>query len=447
MDTGEIQLHVAVARSISDDPQPDPLIVLSGGPGSWALEWTYWNLSRYDDILQERDVIFFDPRGVGYSNPSLDCPEVMAAFNEIRGRAHTAHEWAESISEAHLVCRERLLGDGIDLSAYNSAEMAADVNDLRAAMGYDKVNLFGVSYGTRTALTVMRDYPLIVRSVVLDSAIPLEVNLLGEDAAGASQSLNLLFERCAEDSDCNAAYPDLESDFEKLAERLDANPITIPVTHLVTNKRHEVWVEGSILGAAVLEALYNYETLVTVPQLIYETLHAQEERGPSSAYKALATSLEIFLFYGDYASEGMRQSVLCSDEGSFSTLDSALQETATAHPAIAAYVNRDLEATLGICDGWGAKVAEPLENEPVFSEIPTLVLAGEYDPVTPPAFGRQVADTLANATYVEFPGLGHYVFADRECARDIMADFLSNPHTPPDLGCIDKIQFHFVVKP
>ncbi len=437
----EIRLHVAIARSYSDDPEPDPLIFHFGGPGSFSLEWLYRNLGRYVDILKHRDVIFFDPRGVGFSEPSLDCPEVMESFHETLGREHSSKEWVDSIVAANLACRERLLDAGIDLSAYNSAEMAADVNDLRAALGYEKVNLYGVSYGSRTALTVMRDYPVILNSVVLDSVVPLEKDVLGSDLVNANQALNLVFERCAADSACNAAYPDLQTAFSELIAQLDANPITIKVTHLVTNGVYDVWVDDSILGASVHEALYNYETIVYLPKLIYDTLEGKDER-----YETLATSLEIYLFYGDYSSEGMRYSVLCSDEGTFTSLESAQKKFVSTNLAIAEFINKDLEMIYRTCDIWGAKIASPVENQPVFSDIPTLVLAGEFDPVTPLEFGRLVADTLENAYYVEFPGLGHYVFADRGCARDIVAEFLEDSDTKPDSNCVNSSRINFILR-
>jgi pimeloyl-ACP methyl ester carboxylesterase len=434
----EIRLHVAVAKSYNDNPEPDPLIFLSGGPGSYSLQWLQSNLSRFVDILKHREVIFFDPRGVGFSEPSLDCPEVMENFHEILGREHSDDEWVNTIVGANLACHERLQAGGIDLSAYNSAEMAADVNDLRAALGYEKVNLYGVSYGTRTALTVMRDYPATLKAVVLDSVVPLEQDLLGSDLISAEQALNIVFERCAADRACNDVYPDLDNAFKELIDRLDANPITVKVSHLVTNEVYDVWVDDSILGASIHEALYNYETIIYLPKLIYEALEGED-------YRTLATSLELYLIYGDYSSEGMRYSVLCSDEGSFTSLESARKNIASANSAIADFINDDLEMTYGTCDFWGAKIASPIENQPVYSDIPTLVLAGEFDPVTPPSFGQQVADTLGKTYYIEFPWLGHNVFSDSPCARDIVAGFLKAPRTMPDSSCAESNRGSFVL--
>ena len=437
-DTREIRLHVAIASSYADEPEEDPLIFLSGGPGSYALEWLYWNLRNYTDILKKRDVVFFDPRGVGFSEPSLDCPEVVESFQDMLDRPLEDGEFVDELVGAHLSCRNRLVGEGIDLSSYNSGEMAADVYDIRHALGYDNVNLLGISYGTRSALTLMRDFPEILRSVVLDSPVPLEANIIGSDAPNSDQARKLLFERCAADSQCNAAYPDLEAALDELFERLEENPITIPVTHLGTGAAHQVRVDGSILGASIVEALYNSETIVNLPKLIYDTLEAEDNN-----YETLATSLEIYLFYGDYSSEGLRNSVLCSDEGSFSTLESSLSLTDSAHPAIAAFIKDDVEMVHRICENWGIGAVDPIENQPVVSDIPTLVLSGEFDPVTPPSWGQQAADNLSNSFFVQLPNLGHYVFSERSCARDIIADFIDNPSTDPDSSCSQFIALNF----
>jgi pimeloyl-ACP methyl ester carboxylesterase len=434
-----IRLHVAIAHSISADPEPDPLIYLSGGPGSSSLQWLYGNLQNYSNIRRERDVIFFDPRGVGLSEPSLDCPEVMDAFHETLDQPVSDGAWMDAMYEAAVTCRDRLLSSGIDLEAYHSAAMAADVNDLRIALGYDQVNLFGVSYGTRTAQNVMRDYPDTLRSVILDSVVPIEKDLFRAEAANAEQAMRIVFDHCAEDDICDRVYPTLPDVVDDLTEMITENPITITVRHLVSNQEYDVRVDRSLLGWGLIESLYNYETAIYLPKLVYETYLGENE-----SYPTLATSLEIYLLYGDFSSEGHRYSVLCSDEGSFTTLDTLLESNLSVQPAIAEYFNREAELLYRICDIWGAKVADPIENQAVISDIPALILGGEYDPVTPPSYGRQLAENLANAHFVEFPGLGHFVFAEGRCPQYIVEDFLDDPQAAPDNLCPEVFQFNII---
>ena len=173
-----IQLHMAVFQSFAEGPEPDPVVHLAGGPGSSSLDVAGYLFGQgLDAVLDHRDFIFFDQRGTGHSSPRLDCPERNALTPTLLSGALSDDESFQAIVDAFHRCRDRLRAQGIDLSAYNSAASAADVNDLRLALGYNQLDLYGDSYGTRLALTVMRDYPEAVRSVVLDSTYPLEVNL------------------------------------------------------------------------------------------------------------------------------------------------------------------------------------------------------------------------------------------------------------------------------
>lgn len=440
LESPAIRLHVAIARSFSQEPETDPLIYLSGGPGSFNVRWLYGYINNYLDILKKRDVIFFDPRGVGYSKPSLDCPEVLDSFHETLAQAITDQNWIDRQVAANLACRDRLVAEGVDLAAYHSAAMAADVNDLRTALGYDQVNLFGISYGTRTALTILRDYPEILRSVILDSVVPVEMNL-GSEAVTAARALDIIFQRCLIDTPCNEAYPNLPVVLDELTEAIHESPITIEVWHFFKKENYDLYVNRSILGGSLVEALYNFETAASLPKLIYEANLAQDESN-----KTLAASLTNYLLYGDISSLGMRNSVLCSDEGSFITLEASLEKNATVHPALAEHFNKEHQMFFQICEAWGAKIADPIENQPVVSDIPTLIFSGEFDPVTPPSWGRQVAASLENATFIELPGLGHTVFADRRCPRDIAGDFLDDPESSPDQKCVERIQFNFITR-
>jgi len=432
-----IRLHVAIVESSNPDSRSDPVIYLSGGPGAEVLERLYSGIAYYRGILKQRDVIFLDPRGVGFSEPSLNCPEVEDHFLEYLKRGFNDDSIEKYVLEADLACQNRLLNAGIDLSAYNSAEMAADVNDLTTALGYDEVNLFGVSYGTRTALTMMRDYPEFLRSVVLDSAVPIEADLRYELGRGADRALGMVVEDCMMDIACAAAYPNLEDALDELTARLETDPVIVNVINYVTEETHEVLVDRLVLAFGLFESLYSRELTERIPKMIYDTLDGR--------YRSLSLSLQATVSSNDRYSEGMANSVYCSDEGTFFDLEASLPSTEYVHSAL-----RDLFLLIStlkyrICDTWGSKEADPVENQPVTSDIATLILAGDIDPVTPPTFGRLVADKLTNATYVEFPRTGHAAFFERMCAQEILAEFLMAPEETLVLSCIDDIKFDFFI--
>ena len=203
-DGREVRLALAIVRSTAAQPAPDPVVYLEGGPGGSALydAW-YWFESP---IRERRDIVLIDQRGTGYSQPSLNCPEIEDED------VYTADEELD----AARACSRRLRREGVDLKQYNSAATAADLADLRVALGLEQVNLLGVSYGTRAALTAMRDSPQGIRSVVLDSAYPPEVDAYTEEAANAAAAIEVLLNGCAADRRCAKAYPKLESTFYQI---------------------------------------------------------------------------------------------------------------------------------------------------------------------------------------------------------------------------------------
>ncbi len=268
-DSALIQLHVAVFQSFAEGPEPDPVVHLAGGPGSSSLDVVGYLFGQgLDAVLDHRDFIFFDQRGTGYSLPRLDCPERNALTPTLLSGALSDDQEFQAIVDAFHRCRDRLQAQGIDLSAYNSAASAADLNDLRLALGYEQLNLYGDSYGTRLALTVMRDYPGAVRSVVLDSTYPLEVNLYTALAPNAERAFNVLFDDCAADPTCNTSYPNLRAVFYQLVDQLNASPATVPLS--VNGNNYQVSLTGDLLIDVLFGGLYNPVVTAYMPKMIYQ---------------------------------------------------------------------------------------------------------------------------------------------------------------------------------
>ena len=189
-------------------------------------------LASYAPILDVCDLVFFDQRGTGYSEPSLACPEFIDLTLDILDDDLSLAQGNQRQLEALAACGDRLLQEGIDLTAYNSAENAADVADLRLVLGYEEWNLYGVSYGTRLAQTIVRDHPEGIRSIILDSAYPLAANIQLETAVNADRAFALFFAGCAADPACAVAYPDLEQVFAELVVQLNESPLVVQVYNL-----------------------------------------------------------------------------------------------------------------------------------------------------------------------------------------------------------------------
>jgi pimeloyl-ACP methyl ester carboxylesterase len=425
-DSPQIQLHVAVFQSIAEGPEPDPVVHLAGGPGSSSLGVAGYMFNQgLGAILERRDFILFDQRGTGYSQPRLDCQERNALTATLLSGALTEEQSQQAIVDAFRQCRDRLRAQGIDLSSYNSAASAADLNDLRQAFGYNQLNLYGVSYGTRLALTVLRDFPGSVRSAVLDSAYPLEVNLYTALASNAERAFNVFFDDCAADPTCNASYPNLRAVFYNLVDQLNASPATVYLS--LGGSDVPVLLTGDLLIDVLFVGLYNPFVTASMPKMIY-----QIQRGEYS----ILLRERLSLYFDTSSALGMGTSVQCAEELPFNSGDEAYIAAQGVQPSIAAFFPQNVQYQFDLCQDWTGVAPDPRENQPVTSDIPALVLAGAFDPITPPAWGQMTAGHLTHAYYYEFRGNGHWVTRSSRCALSMALAFWEDPLTPPDASCL-----------
>ena len=424
-----IRLAVATLKSLAAQPAPEPIVVLNGGPGQGSEGFLAGFLSDrlpLKALLQQYTIVFFDQRGTGYSQPSLACPEASGAApgGAIAAAAPTAQELAAPVQ-----CHDRLVGEGVNLSAYNSTESAADVNDLRAALRYDKVNLLGISYGTRLALTVLRDFPAIVRSTVIGSVDPPQEDLLAGRTTSFDGALKEVFAQCAADPACDGKYPDLQGTFTRDVAQLNDKPVTLTVKDPTTGKTQTGRATGRSLLSAVYLSLFLGSYLVpTLPILLTQVHDGQ--------YALLTALLGLNQTTTSDISVGMYYSVQCGEEYAFSTPDGVKNAAATAEPEI-----RDLELPsisndLAVCGKWGVAKADAREKQPVRSDVPTLLLSGQYDPITPLSYAQDAAKTLSRGTSVELPGIGHDpVTTSGACGESIILGFYQQPLAQPDTAC------------
>lgn len=424
-----IQLAVAIVPARAR-PVAEPLLYLSGGPGSGALLSTATFATGWASFVTNRDFVLVDQRGTGFSKPSLACPEVDAADASILSKVVSRAEKVQTEVSAEIACHARLVRAGIDPSAYTSAASAADLDELRQTLGYRQWNVFGISYGTRLALTLLRDHPAGVRSAVLDSTYPLQVNLHTDMPANTDRVLNALFAGCAASEACSQAHPDLETTFYGLVHQLDAKPIMLNVVNPKTNKKVPIAVDGSEMIALVYRMLYITGEIPALPKMI-----ADASRGDFGELMRMEGRRSSRM--GNF-SHGMYFSVQCSEEIAFATPES-VATTAAAFPRLQRYFSGIVENTQKIfelCNAWGVRQPDPRENEPVQSTVPTLILAGAYDPITPPAWGELAASTITPSYVYTFANSGHAAISSSGCPARLIRAFLLNPSVAPDASCV-----------
>ncbi|MDY7079728.1 MAG: alpha/beta fold hydrolase, partial [Chloroflexota bacterium] len=436
LDSPTVRLAVAIVHSTSPNPAPDPVLFIDGGPGARTLDnMSFW-LEYINPLLARSDVVFFVQRGIAYSEPALECPEVDPRMDMVEG--------LRSI-EPIIACRDRLADSGINLSTYNSTQNAADIAVLREALGYEGWNLYGVSYGSRVALTVLRDHTPGVRSVILDAVQPIETNIMLDDAGSAQTALQTLFAACQADFVCRTAYPNLEQVYADVVNDLAAEPVALEIVNSKTGESKTEVLDGLAFNLLVVGSLPMPDTS-GAPGLIYEVRAGNYESTIAhleSAWDESEESNEL------PAAVGLSMAVMCNDEAPFVTPEE-VEEMLAAYPADVNAFSAIGELFHRACQAWGVGPADPVENAPVVSDVPALILAGEYDAALPSAVARRTAETLSNSTVVEFPGAGHSVALAGKCPLDVIGSFLNDPSSAPDTSCLaemDTPQFYVTINP
>lgn len=415
-DGRSIDLRIAVVPAVSRDPAPDPLVFLTGGPGQAATE-TYPQLApAFRRINRDRDVVLVDQRGTGGSN-ALRCPDEevkdLALLDEDRIRP-----WVSR-------CLERLAGDP---RFYTTSIAMTDLDEVRERLGYERVNLYGLSYGTRAALTYVRMFPERVRAVILDGVVP-PTEVLGLDvAADAQRALDLTIARCSSDPRCRVAFPHLSKDLDSVMERLQT-PVTVTLRHPRTGEAEQIALTREMAAYAIRLLSYSQETASLVPLLLSSA--ARGDEAPLAAQFLIVTAR-----VGETMAEGMGISVVCSEDFPF------LEEEAIVERNRDTYVGAlQTDSLKLVCPLWPrGRVPEDFKS-PAQSKAPVLLLSGEADPVTPPENGALTASQLgaSAALHIVARGQGHIV-VHRGCIPRLAAEFVENgSFTGLDTRCVEEI--------
>ena len=427
-DGRRIRLAVAKAKATSPTPAADPLLYLAGGPGGSGL------ISAGSRIAagwnRDRDVIFLDQRGTWKSDPLLSCPEIDAFLTDWARLNTLDPATANRSAAATRACRDRLAATGADLAAYATTENAADVADLRVALGIKEWNLYGVSYGTDLALQTLRDHPQGIRSIVLDSVVPPQSNALLGFWPSAASGLNALFDACAAQPACRAAHPNLRDDFFRLARDLTAAPRTVTVTDRATGKATPVVVDGYKLVNFAITASLVPGTIATVPATV-ENL----ARGDGSA---IAAALLAGAPPSGVTGYGLALGVFCAEAAATIGSDDMIAAGRAVLPELPDAVlalSPQAPFLLGDCRSWNVAAAPAAVHTPTTGNEPVLILDGELDAVTAPLNGELVAASLPRATRVRFADSAHDVLLwSTACGLSVMRSFLERP-SEPDTRC------------
>lgn len=425
-DSPIISLHAAIFPSYSSHPKPDPVIYLMGGGGGDALGAANFYLGAAGNrVRANRDFILYNQRGVKRNEPYLACPGEADFRTKLNSFVHSTDEASQMEYDFLMGCRDHLLENGVNLEFYDSVTHAADLADLIQTLGYEQTNIYGTSYGTRLGLTFMRHYPELVRSSILDSILPPQINFPSDGITSFVVSVENLFAACASQDKCSTQYPELETEFYQVIEELKANPTPISVGE------EDVILDHILFLDAVYLLLHPPDALSDTPRAIHNAYLGE--------YSWLKESIRSVLYYSDFVATGVHYSSMCKDEVNFDSLEYSKTLLEGLHEGWQDYFN--LAFYFKTCQDWINDPADPVENTPVISDIPTLVLTGHFDSITAPSWNLDTANYLENSFYYEFPNMAHGVLRYNNCALGMGLEFLNDPESEPDSSCLEEIGF------
>lgn len=415
VDGAEIRLRVARIRALNVQPLPDPLVILAGGPGQSAIDLYLAYRGAFERVRRERDILLVDQRGTGESNPlSCDSTDVLGL----------SEPNAEQIAELTRLCLEDIEGDP---RYYTTSVAVRDLEALRQALDLPTLNLYGVSYGTRVAQHYLRRYPQTTRRVILDGVVYPELILGPAIALDAQKSLDAIFARCNADAACQQHFPDLPRAFAEIYQRLSEQEQTVRLRDPGSGQFVDQRFSELELASVVRLLSYSPSTVALLPLMIYRAWEDDDYQPLAARARAIESQ------FAEALSVGMHNSVVCSEDAPFYSEPPDAELAATY---IGSYL---LETLVAVCGEWPQGLVDEDFKDPLQSDVPVLLLSGENDPVTPPAYAEIALKGLSQHQHIVGPGQGHGLIA-QGCVPNLVAKFLSDEvPIPVDAACAERL--------
>jgi pimeloyl-ACP methyl ester carboxylesterase len=411
-----IHLDVVILHAKGPAVRPDPLFPFAGGPGQDVTTMA----ARYRDswMRDGRDIVLVSQRGTGGDN-RLDCPKAADDGN-IQGYLDPLFRtvlFRECLAE---------LGERFDLTKYSTDLAADDVDDLRRALGYDRINVTGGSYGTRMALVYMRRHPETVRTAILNGVAPVAFRNPLFHSPNFHEAVRALFAECTDDPECRAAFPDLEDEYLAILRRLETETAVVTIRHPVTSEPVEVRLSKDSFLEGLRVSMYSGARSRDVPLLLHRAFE-----GDLRAFAEVALESERGI--RKILALGMLLCVTCAED-----LDRITEEDIAEFAAWTDAGDSRVRAQKAVCEFWPRSDIGPEYGEPVSVDIPTLLLSGNLDPVTPPKWGEETASHLSRSRHLVVPG-SHGVGGD--CLMSIQRAFLDSGSVEGlDVSCTEALK-------
>jgi pimeloyl-ACP methyl ester carboxylesterase len=410
-----ISLRVARVPAINRRKQPDPLFVLAGGPGMAATMFYASAAFPFERIHRDRDIVLVDQRGTGQSNP-LNC---ALDDNELY------HASDAEISAAAQRCL-KTLEKNARVEFYTTSVAVQDLDKARSALGYGRINLYGVSYGTRVAQHYVRRFPSRTRTVILDGVVPPELILGPATALNAEQALARILARCTNDTECNKHFGDPSVSYHSLRNSLQAHPVQVSLADPTSGESSRLEFTQFHLATVLRLESYTAEQAALLPLMLHDATQSANFTPLASQFLLVSRSV------GDAVAYGMHNSVVCSEDvplwDSIRVNRVELEKTYLG--------TAQLDSLRSLCAGWPRGPVDPDFHAPLRSDVPALLLSGSDDPVTPPSDAEVTLKGFSHSVHIVLEGFGHGQLS-APCVDRVMANFVRQ-------GAVEKLDISCV---
>ncbi len=419
-----ITLRVVRLEATGPQTRPDPLFPILGGPGQSVVESAAGLAAGFTEVRRERDIVLVDQRGTGGSNP-LDCSLFGPAENAQAFLVAFLPE--ESVQRCRSVLEERA-----DLRLYGTHLAADDLDEVRRALGYERINLFGISYGTRATLTYLRRHGAHARAAVLVGVYPPGLHGPALFAPAAQRALDGVLQECLAEPGCRGTFPDIRDAAKRVFERLAQEPTRAEVVHPVTGRRQDVRLNRDLAAEAVRYMLYGPGTAGLVPAVLHQA--DQGDLAPLAEFAVLGR-LQVV----DSGYNGLYLSITCAEE--VAPVDPEEAARLADETFLGEYRYRDQAAA---CRHWPLGAVPEDVHEPVRTNVPVLLLSGAWDPVTPPSHAERAVAHLPRGRHLVVPHGGHGfdgLEGGDECADRLVAEFLRQASAEElEVDCLERVR-------
>lgn len=414
----KIDLNVVVLRAFDPKNKAEPLFDLAGGPGIASTSAAMFYATDGKEYRRKHDIVLVDQRGTGKSNPLTAEPVKKTPQDYL----------SEMYPVDYVKNLRRTLEQHADLTQYTTSIAMDDLDDVRSWLGYERINLFGLSYGSRAVLVYLRQHPDRVHTATIAGVAPTYLKMPLHHSEGAARAMELLLQACEQDRQCQQAFPQVRDKWATVLAQLGRQPARVQYSPPDRTGPVTVEIERDIFAEKIRNWMYGRDKASRIPLIVHEA--AKGDFAPF-LHEAISPSPT------DFIADGMYLSVTCAEDVPF--ID---QEEAAKLNAGNPFGNYRVFQQTRACSMWPQGKIPADFLEPVSSKVPVLILSGNFDPVTPPKYSEEVAKSLPNSRRVVIPQAGHILdgLTDPGCPDRIIMEFIDKKSAEGlDTSCVDRM--------